>query len=267
MRHPDNGTLVGRLIVYTDVTEGRQLEHAKDEFLATASHELKTPLTTLGGYLEMLERQVTRPAVPDPTRLRRYVGAARGELARLRRLGDDLLEVTRIEAGRLTIQFQWTDLTATITETVERFVRRPGLEARGHRLICQIDTALPVLHDPLHIGQIVNNLLENALKYSPEGGEVRVSATRQAEEVVFSVRDSGIGVPPDERQRLFLPFYRTTNASAGSPEGLGLGLYISRGIVEGHGGRIWVEPAVPRGSIFNVALPVDGPAYANKHTT
>jgi len=267
MRHPDNGTLVGRLIVYTDVTEGRQLEHAKDEFLATASHELKTPLTTLGGYLEMLERQVTRPAVPDPTRLRRYVGAARGELARLRRLGDDLLEVTRIEAGRLTIQFQWTDLTATITETVERFVRRPGLEARGHRLICQIDTALPVLHDPLHIGQIVNNLLENALKYSPEGGEVRVSATRQAEEVVFSVRDSGIGVPPDERQRLFLPFYRTTNASAGSPEGLGLGLYISRGIVEGHGGRIWVEPAVPRGSIFNVALPVDGPAHANKHTT
>lgn len=267
MRHPDSGTLVGRLIVYTDVTEGRQLEHAKDEFLATASHELKTPLTTLGGYLEMLERQVGRPDGPDLTRLCRYVGAARGELGRLRRLSDDLLEVTRIEAGRLTMQFQWADLTATITETVERFVRRPGLEARGHQLICQIEEVLPVLHDPLRIGQIVNNLLENALKYSPEGGEVRVSVTRRADEAIFSVSDSGIGVPTDERERMFLPFYRTTNASAGSPEGLGLGLYISRGIVEGHGGRIWLEAAVPRGSIFNVALPVDGPAHAHQRPT
>jgi len=246
------------------VTEGRQLEHAKDEFLATASHELKTPLTTLGGYLELLERQVERPTGPDPARLRRYIGAARGELGRLRRLSDDLLEVTRIEAGRLTMQFQWADLATTITETVERFVRRPGLEVRGHHLICQIEDALPVLHDPLRIGQIVNNLLENALKYSPEGGEVRVRATRHEEEVVFSVSDSGIGIPPDERERLFLPFYRTTNASAGSPEGLGLGLYISRGIVEGHGGRIWLEAAIPRGSIFNVALPVDGPAHTHQ---
>ena len=262
MRHPDSGMLVGRLIVYTDVTEGRQLEHAKDEFLATASHELKTPLTTLGGYLEMLERQIDRPTGPAPDRLRRYIGAARGELGRLRRLSDDLLEVTRIEAGRLTMQFQWADLATTITETVERFVRRPGLEVRGHHLICQIEDALPVLHDPLRIGQIVNNLLENALKYSPEGGEVRVRATPHADEVVFSVTDSGIGIPPDERERLFLPFYRTTNASAGSPEGLGLGLYISRGIVEGHGGRIWVEAAVPRGSTFNVALPTDGPTHA-----
>jgi PAS domain S-box-containing protein len=263
MRHPDSGTMVGRLIVYTDVTEGRQLEHAKDEFLATASHELKTPLTTLGGYLEMLERQVTRPGGPDPTRLLRYVSSARSELGRLRRLSDDLLEVTRIEAGRLTMQFQWADLAATITETVERFVRRPGLEARGHRLICQIDTALPTLHDPLRIGQIITNLLENALKYSPEGGEVRICAACHDEEVIFSVRDSGIGIPTDERERLFLPFYRTTNASAGSPEGLGLGLYISRGIVEGHGGRIWPEQATPRGSIFNVALPINGPAHVH----
>lgn len=267
MHHPDSGTLVGRLIVYTDVTEGRQLEHAKDEFLATASHELKTPLTTLGGYMEMLERQITHPPGPDLTRVRRYVRSARGELGRLRRLSDDLLEVTRIEAGRLTMQFQWVDIAATITDTVERFVRRPGLEARDHRLICQIDTALPALHDPLRIGQIVNNLLDNALKYSPEGGEVRIDAARQGEEIIFSVRDSGIGIPADERERLFLPFYRTTNASAGSPEGLGLGLYISRGIVEGHGGRIWLEPATPHGSIFYVALPIDGPAHAHSAIT
>jgi signal transduction histidine kinase len=130
------------------------------------------------------------------------------------------------------------------------------LQERGHRILCETTEPLPAQHDTLRIGQVLNNLLENALKYSPSGGEVIVAATRAGDEALISVRDSGIGVPADERERLFLPFYRTTNASAGSPEGLGLGLYISRGIVEGHNGRIWVEAAPEHGSIIKVALPL-----------
>ncbi|HEY8599508.1 MAG TPA: ATP-binding protein [Thermomicrobiales bacterium] len=256
MRDPDSDAIVGRIIVYTDVTAGRQLERAKDEFLATASHELKTPITTLGGYLELLGRQVVQPAGPDPIRLKRYIDTARGELARLQRLSEDLLEVARIEAGRLTLQFEAADLAQTVRETVERFVRRPGLEERGHRIICDAADPLPIAHDPLRIGQVVGNLLENALKYSPTGGDVFVSTRRTGTESLISVRDSGIGVPEGEREQLFLPFYRTTNASAGSPEGLGLGLYISRGIVEGHGGRIWAEPAPEQGTVFVVSLPL-----------
>ncbi len=256
MRNPDSGAMVGRIIVYTDVTAGRQLERAKDEFLATASHELKTPITTLGGYLELLGRQIAQPAGPDPVRLTRYIDTARGELARLQRLSEDLLEVARIEAGRLTLQLAAGDLTQTVRETVERFVRRPGLEERGHRIVCEATEPMPMIHDPLRIGQVVGNLLENALKYSPTGGDVVVSTQHVGDEGVISVHDSGIGVPENEREQLFLPFYRTTNASVGSPEGLGLGLYISRGIVEGHGGRIWVEPAPEQGTIFKLSLPL-----------
>lgn len=274
LRDPHSGATVGRIVVYTDVTESRQLEHAKDEFLATASHELKTPLTTLNGYLELLERQVTRPRGPDLPKIARYVDTARGELQRLRRLSEDLLEVARIEAGRLRLQLDPGDLAATVRDTVERFVRRPGLAQRGHQLVCQTTEMLIVRHDPLRIGQVLNNMLENALKYSPAGGEVRIAVGPSGDEAIISVQDVGIGIPATERERLFTPFYRATNASAGSPEGLGLGLYISRGIVEGHGGRIWAEPGPGVGTIFRVALPLESatqegesPAATGAHAT
>ncbi len=204
----------------------------------------------------VLERQGARPTGADPDRLAHYVGAARSELARLRLLSEELLEVARIEAGRLTLKLETTDLAQTVRETVGRFVRRPGLADRGHRLICAADEPLPTTHDALRIGQVVSNLIENALKYSPDGGDVVVAARREGALAAVSVRDSGIGVPEGEREALFLPFYRTANASAGSPEGLGLGLYISRGIVEGHGGRIWAESAGERGTIFTMTLPL-----------
>jgi PAS domain S-box-containing protein len=256
MRDPVSEVTVGRIEVYTDVTEARRLERAKDEFLATASHELKTPITTLGGYLELLGRQAARPAGPDLARLSRYITTARGELARLLRLSEDLLEVARIEAGRLTLQLKLGDLAATIRETVEHLLRQQNGRVRGHRLRCQLETPLTATFDALRFGQVLNNLLENALKYSPAGTDVFIEAAIAAGEVVVGVRDEGIGVPPEEREKLFQPFYRARNASDGSPEGLGLGLYISRGIIEGHGGRLWVEPVPGGGSIFRVALPL-----------
>ena len=254
LRAPATGEVVGRIEVYTDVTEARQLERAKDEFLATASHELKTPIMTAGGYLELLERQVERPEGADPARLTRYAATARSELTRLTRLSEDLLDVARIEAGRLTLRPEPADLAAIVRETVERFVRRPGVRERGHRIVCHAGEQLPGRYDALRLGQVFANLLQNALKYSPDGGEVLVTVERAGEEAVVSVRDAGIGVPPEERERLFEPFYRAANASDGSPEGLGLGLYISRGIVEGHGGRVWIEAAPDGGSVFRVAL-------------
>jgi signal transduction histidine kinase len=131
---------------------------------------------------------------------------------------------------------------------------------RNHLLRCRADGPLPASFDPLRLGQVLTNLLDNALKYTPAGGEVWVVAERRDGEAWVSVRDSGIGVPEAERERLFLPFYRAVNASAGSPDGLGLGLYISRGIVEGHGGRLWVEAAAGGGSVFTIALPLAGSA-------
>lgn len=257
VRDPEGGQRLGRLEVYSDVTEARRLDRAKDEFLATASHELKTPITTLGGYLELLRRQLQRPDGPDLARLTSYVETALRELDRLRRLSEDLLEVARIEAGRLTMRAEPLDLGALVGEAVERFARPATLHQSERRFVYRAPAALPVRGDPLRLGQVLSNLLENALKYSPAGSEVLVTAERRAGEAVVGVRDAGVGIPVHERERLFLPFYRAANASLGSAEGLGLGLYISRGIVEAHGGRLWIETAPGGGSIFLVALPLN----------
>jgi signal transduction histidine kinase len=269
MYDPLRDEVVGRIEVYTDFTEARRLEWARDEFLSTASHELKTPIMTLGGYLELLERQAARPEGLDPEQVTRYVGTAQRELERLRHLSEDMLDVARIEAGRFTLRPKEADLAAIVRETVERFARRPG--PRGHdqqaggradgqagsrRIVCHAGEPLPGHYDPLRLGQVFTNLLENALKYSPAGREVVVEARREGDQALLSVRDHGIGVPAVDRDNIFLPFYRARNASHGSSEGLGLGLYISRGIVEGHGGRLWVEPAQGGGSLFRVALPL-----------
>ncbi|MFL5332709.1 MAG: histidine kinase dimerization/phospho-acceptor domain-containing protein, partial [Geminicoccaceae bacterium] len=168
VRDPETGAIVGRLEVYTDVTEERRLERAKDEFLATASHELKTPITTLGGYLELLQHQLARPGGGDPSRLSRYTTTAQRELKRLRQLSDDLLEVARIEAGRLTLHLVPLDLAAVLREMVERFAAHPLLLERGHRVSCRAAEALPSHGDLLRLQQVVGNLLENALKYSPD---------------------------------------------------------------------------------------------------
>jgi signal transduction histidine kinase len=254
--------IAGRIEVYRDVTEARQLERAKETFLAAAGHELRTPLTTISGYVELLEAQLAGPRAPDQTRLIGYLATVQKELARLRRLSDDLLAVTRLQVGRLALRPERLDLAELICEEAARFAAPPNVAARRHRLICQAAGPLVGIYDPLRLGQVLTNLFQNAAKYSPEGGEVLITAERAGDEALISVRDQGIGIPAEERDKLFLAFYRAENASQGSPEGLGLGLYISRAIVEAHGGQIWVEPAPSgeRGSTFRIVLPLhDGP--------
>ncbi|HET8629207.1 MAG TPA: ATP-binding protein, partial [Thermomicrobiales bacterium] len=237
LRDEVTGALLGRVVAFTDVTEARRLQRGKEEFLSVASHELKTPITTLGGYLEMIQRQVAREAGPDPARLTRYIANAQTQLARLHRLSEDLLEVARIETGRLSVRPEPGDLAMIVQETVARFVRHPRPEQaeRGGPLIYQAAEPLPGYFDALRLEQVFANLLENAVKYSSAGGEITVVARREGDTGLVSVRDQGIGIPAEERARLFTPFFRATNAQAGAARGLGLGLYICRGIVEAHG--------------------------------
>jgi len=252
------GPIAGRIEVYRDVTEARELELAKETFLASAGHELKTPLTTLSGYLDLIETQLTGARPPDQARLRRYLATLRGEMERLLRLSDDLLTVTSLRVGRLTIRPAPLDLATLVSEEAARFAAPPNVAARGHQFVCRASGSLVGAYDRVRLGRVFANLLENAAKYSPAGGVVTISAERAGTEALISVRDQGIGIPPENRDKLFLPFYRADNASYGSPEGLGLGLYISRAIIEAHGGRIWVDPAPPgeQGSIFRIALPL-----------
>jgi signal transduction histidine kinase len=254
--HDPNGAPTGRVEVYEDVSAARRLARARQEFLMVASHELKTPLTTLGGYLELLARQLARPLPPDRARLAHHVAIAQDELARLRRLSDDLIAAAQLRTGHLSVARKPLDLAEMVRRAVERYVVPRNVAARGHHITCQVDGPLPGEYDAARMEQVLTNLLGNALKYSPNGGEVAVTAGRADNQARISVRDHGIGVADEEREKLFQPFYRADNAERGSPGGLGLGLAISRDIVEAHGGRLWVEAAPDGGSIFHLALPL-----------
>jgi len=251
-----SGAIIGWLALFSDITEARRQARARDEFLAVAGHELKAPLTTVGGYLELLENQLGRPGEADPARLARYTGTAREELARLGRLAEDLLAVARVDTGRLPLRTANLDLAELARAVVARFAARPDLAMSGHAIHCAIADTLPACGDALRLEQVLVNLLGNAVKYSPAGGEIAVTAERAGAEAILAVRDHGLGILAAERTRIFEPFYRAGNAAASGVEGLGLGLHISRGVVESHNGRIWAEAAPGGGSIFRVALPL-----------
>ncbi|XXF77533.1 PAS domain-containing protein [Myxococcaceae bacterium GXIMD 01537] len=262
VRTPE-GRLLGVGVLLEDITarkdaeeerarllhEAREAIRVRDDFLSIASHELKTPLTPLSLRLAHLERRLERGESVDPGVLHQ----ARMHLLRLTALINDLLDASRIEAGRLALHPEPTRLDGLVEHVIHGMKDvRDGRDIRFHHPA----EAVQVRCDPFRLEQVIANLLENALKYSPAGGTVHVELQVRGDVAVLSVRDEGIGIPPDEQKLLFERFFRARNASSRSFGGLGLGLYISRDIVERHGGRIWVESEVDHGSTFFVALPL-----------
>ena len=253
-------TLLSIVLESTDAVVARQrAELEKDEFLSIASHELKTPLTSLGLAAQMIDRMLTRGTL-DEARLARHVHTIRDQVARASRLIGDLLDVSRIQSDRLDIRPEPVDVLALATTAVQR--QRDALPDDGaHELVLHGgERPLVIEGDEGRLDQVLTNLLSNAVKYSPEGGIVEVRVGRDGGDVVVAVVDRGIGVPADERDRLFTPFRRTTSAVRAGVEGTGLGLYITRRIVEAHGGTIGVSDTPGGGATFTVRLPVEGPA-------
>ncbi len=261
--HGKDGRQLGVGAVVEDITERKKAEqeHARlfreaqeavrvrDDFLTIASHELKTPLTPLSLRLANLERRLEHGQPVDPTSLRH----ARHHLLRLTALINDLLDASRVESGGLALHPQPTRLD----ELTQHVIRVTEGTHEGDQRIEFHPASIPlqVLGDPYRLEQVISNLLENALKYSPSGGTIHVSLEPQGELALLSVTDQGIGIPADQQQHLFERYFRARNVSTHSYGGLGLGLYICRDIVERHGGRIWVESKVGQGSTFYVALP------------
>ena len=226
----------------------------KEEFLASAAHDLRSPLTVVLGQAELLERRVLRdPDRPvDPAGVSRLAREAR----RLRDLVNNLLDAQRLEQGGLGITRARADIGEIVAE-VEATQREEGLAVHLERP----DQPLIGLLDRMRILQVVTNLVENARKYGPADDDPRVAVTARDGEVRISVIDRGIGIPEDERERIFERFFRASNAQRVTDTGLGLGLYICRRIVEEHDGRIWHQPTPGGGSTFVVVLPLaDDPA-------
>ncbi len=249
VRSPD-GTVAGAVGVFRDITEMKQVEQMKDDFISIAAHELRTPLTAIKGYAELLDRRLSH--LEGRERDRQPLGVIRKQADRLAKLVNEMLDVSRIEGGRLQLNREAMNLSALAGETVNNLRVTSDL----HTLTLDPAPDVAVFADPSRIEQVLINLVSNAITYSPEGGEVAVRVAAEGENAVVSVRDSGIGIPPDALQQIFSRFYRAEEASVMRTGGMGLGLYICREIVERHGGTITAESVVGAGSTFTFTLPL-----------
>lgn len=240
------------LLVLQDLTEVRRLETARRDFVANISHELRTPLATVKALVETLEGG----AIEDGPMARHFLGLMGEEVDHLTQLVRELLELSRIESGQVPLERAPTAPLSLIAPAVARL--RPQAERAAITLDAAEDAGLPtVLADPERVGQVLLNLLHNAIKFTPPGGRIAVMAERRGEEVAISVRDSGSGIAPDDLPRIFERFYKADKARSGG--GTGLGLAIAKHLVQAHGGTLSARNnADGPGATFTFTLPVAG---------
>ncbi|HKD94062.1 MAG TPA: ATP-binding protein [Gaiellaceae bacterium] len=228
-----------------------ELDRLKDEFVATASHELRTPLTSLSGYLEMSLDPAEGPL--SPTR-EGHLRIVQRNADRLAALVDQLLFLARADSHPLELDRHPVDLAGILDEAAE--TARPAAAAKNITLVIAGEAPPKVLADPPQIVRVVDNLVANAVKFTPDGGSVRLVARREGDSAIVEVTDTGLGIPPAEQPDLFNRFYRGTNAVEEAISGSGLGLAISQVIAEAHGGSIQLESSLGAGSTFRLALPL-----------
>jgi signal transduction histidine kinase len=243
------------------LVELEQLDKLKTQFLSMASHELRTPLTAVSGFMQIARRRMSRMAGANdiPTAWRdeaqksdETLEMANRQAKKLARLIDELLDVSRLQQGRVEMRLAEIDLADVVREVAERM----RLLSKGHEIEAKIEGVAPIVADRDRIEQVFENLVGNAIKYSPESGRIDVSLHVNGSNAVVSVRDQGIGVAPGEVEKIFGLFYRSPDPRADHVGGLGLGLYISREIVSRHHGKLWAERNADAGTTFHVTLPL-----------
>lgn len=245
-----NGGSAGAVAVLRDVTELRSSERLRRELVANVSHELRTPLTSIKGFVETL----LAGALRDEQHSRRFLEIIEAETNRLTKLVDDLLELSRLESKGVTFRMQAVDLGAVCLAVVNR--HQPRCESAGVQLEYLSDAQATVLADPDRVEQVVTNLVDNALKFTPEGGRVCVRVGVFGSEAQVLVEDTGRGIPPEDLPHVFERFYRADRSRTRTSGGSGLGLAIAKHLVEMQGGRIWAESTPGKGSVFCFAFPL-----------
>ena len=232
------------------VEQSERLNRAKSEFVSIVSHEFRTPLTGIQGFSEMMrDEELTLDE------MREYAGDINKDAQRLNRMINEMLDLDRMEAGHMAIHPERMDLNAVIGDVADRV--RPN--APNHTLTLDLQSDLPSLQaDRDRMTQVASNLLNNAVKYSPTGGRIIVTTRADGNEVRFDVRDEGLGIPPDALETIFERFSRVDSQATKDIQGTGLGLPIVRQIVQLHGGKVWADSELGRGSVFHVVLPLAG---------
>ncbi len=237
------------LLAFQDLTGFARLETVRRDFVSNVSHELRTPLASLKALTETLQTG----ALDDPVAAKRFLKQMEIEIDNLTQMVQEFLDLSRIESGRVTFNRQPVDPRSLIEQAVERMALQAersgltiGMEDRG---------PVPAVNaDAERIESVLTNLLHNAIKFTPPGGKISVSAYQKENDVVFSIRDTGVGIKPEDLSRIFERFYKADQSRSGG--GTGLGLSIARHTVEAHGGKIWAESTPGQGSVFYFSLPL-----------
>jgi two-component system phosphate regulon sensor histidine kinase PhoR len=241
----------GAVIVLHDITALRKLERVRRDFVANVSHEFKTPLTAIQGFAETL----LAGAIDDPQNRLRFLEIILEHSRRLARLTDDLLKLSKMDADRLELEIRRLSVSQFVESCIET-IQRTAAE-KDLRVSVNLQQPLPdIAADRRRLAEVLQNLLDNAMQYTPAGGQIMVSASASGGEVTFTVSDTGIGIPQADQSRIFERFYRVDVARSREVGGTGLGLSIAKHLVEAHGGRIWVESDVGQGSQFHFTVPI-----------
>ncbi len=241
-------TAVTTLILAAVMAERRALEQRKDEFISMASHELRTPLTCLHGYTQLLQRQL---ASSDHPYALQALATMETQTRRLSRLITDLLDLSKIQAGKLTFTEETVDMDALVREVAEQLQQT----TTQHQITIEGNISGTIVGDRERLGQVLDNLLANAIKYSPQAERIIIHLASTAKYLTVSVQDFGIGIPTAEQEKIFERFYRGTGKNRQTASGLGIGLPIAHQIVEHYEGKLWVESVEGQGSTFSFSLP------------
>lgn len=242
-----------------------EVDRLKTQFMSVASHELKTPVTAMSGFLQVALRRIKKrldAGHPDPMEwlveqnvITEHLVIVHRQTTKLARLIDELLDVSRFQSGRIDFRFDEMDVCELAGEVAERMQTTTST----HTISVEAVGPVQIVADRDHLEQVLNNLIANAVKYAPDGGEITVRVGEEDGQASLSVSDSGIGIPQEELEAVFGLFYRSPDRRARDVGGMGLGLYISKEIVDRHGGRIWAESEPGHGTTFQVRLPRQAP--------
>lgn len=251
----ESGYISGVVCVLRDVTEEQKIEEQRKEFVSNVSHELRTPLTSMRSYIEALIDGAWRDEELAP----QFLEVAQSETDRMIRMIQDLLHLSRIDSGKSELNKELIDLGALFMQVLNRFEMLLASEEynnNNYRLENHlINEAVFVDIDPDRITQVLDNIMNNAIKYSPDGGTITSRMVVSENEVIISIKDEGMGIPAEDLEFIFHRFYRVDRARSRAMGGTGLGLAISREVIEQHDGRIWAESVEREGTTFYIALP------------
>lgn len=247
----ESTTITGATLVFRDMTKEMEIEKSKNEFISIASHELKTPLTSAIAYGQLLEKIIRNRKIPKEMSL---VTSMNTQLQNMKSLIEDLLNVSKIESGIFILNKKVYSIDLLIHKTCKEFQTIQST----HNIIQQGQSKQKLLIDVERIQQVLSNLIANAIKYSPKANRIIVHVRDDTDGVIISIEDFGIGIPKNEQAKIFDRFYRTKHSRTSAIGGFGLGLYICATITKNHGGNIWVESALGKGSTFSIFLPTQG---------